>query len=431
MINSLFLRVYLSAIAFLLVIFFLLMFVLNYFVYDKQLIEDSISLQHTIEKGLADKDPPSWENEVKTYNALEKDFSLSLVTWNSLSEKERAQLEQAKDHRIISQNTLGEKDLYTLSKLKGSSHWVLKISEANDDGDESTKDWIDLALVFSMIFFSLAFTLFLLIRKLTKPVDHLVSVAAKLGKGERQARARDDLPPPMNTLARGFNHMAEELNETLLEQQVLIGAIPHELRSPLGRIRFALDLSRSSKTAEALREDIEAIDGYVDDMQEAVDEILELNRLQNQAGVEASKFDLCELINAQIEHNTANTEDLKFSVDCQLLPNSVSGNASLLKRAIENLLGNARRYAKANIHIKVWQDNTKTHIRVDDDGIGIPDDKLSEVFTPFLTLDQSRNRSKGGIGLGLSIVKIIMKKHQGDVLAGHSDMGGACFELFW
>ncbi len=142
----------------------------------------------------------------------------------------------------------------------------------------------------------LAFALFLLVRKFTKPILHLTTVAEKLGQGDLTTRADNHLLPPMNTLASGFNTMADQLNETLQEQQILIGSIPHELRSPLGRIRFALDMTRKHTSVDALREDIERIDGYADEMEDTVNEILELNRLQNQSQIETSPFELCPLL---------------------------------------------------------------------------------------------------------------------------------------
>jgi signal transduction histidine kinase len=429
--NSLFLRIYLGSLLFIIVFFFLLMFILNYFFYSKNLIDYSKELQQTIELGLDNKDPKFWQNEIKIYNRLEKDHDLSLIPWESLSKEEQKKLAQSKDHRIISDNIPGQKDLHTLSKLKGSSQWILKIDERDDDGNESTTDWLNIVIPFLLLFSSLAVTLFLLIRKLTRPIKHLVETASKLGKGEWQVRANKNLPPPMNTLAQGFNNMADALNDTLQEQQTLIGAIPHELRSPLGRIRFALDMSRDKKSIRELRKDIEIIDGYVDEMQTTVDEILELNRLQNQQAVQLSELDICKLLNAQLRQHKEYTTGIEFSIDCQLAGKNISGNESLLNRAIDNLLNNAKRYAKSRIQIKAWHENNKTHIQVDDDGKGIPNDKLTTVFTPFSTLDQSRNRGTGGIGLGLSIVKIIMKKHQGDVQASRNEQGGARFELFW
>jgi signal transduction histidine kinase len=276
--------------------------------------------------------------------------------------------------------------------------------------------------------------LFLLNTTPTPPITQLEKISLKQGSGDWKVRADKDLLPPLDTLAKGFNHMADALNHTLQEQQVLIGAIPHELRSPLGRIRFALDMSRNTKTIEELRKDIEKIDNYVDDMQITVDEILELNRLQSQQFVDASPIDVCSIIDTRVTQQKEITPDITLSVDCSLFINNkkVLGNASLLNRAIENLLNNAGRFAKNHIQVTVWQEeNNKTTIRVDDDGDGITEEKLLTLFIPFSTINQSRNRNTGGIGLGLSIVKSIMKKHQGKVIASRNPKGGARFEISW
>ncbi|MCF6188997.1 MAG: ATP-binding protein [Cocleimonas sp.] len=431
MINSLFLRVYLSALVFSFAVFFLMMFVLNVFIFDTQLINDSKTIQQTIEKGLQHKNPKTWQDEIEIYNALETELTLSLISWDSLSDQERKKLSQAKDHRVISDNTLGQKDLYTLALLKNSKQWVLKIDETDNDGDESTYDWLDLAISFFLIFSSLAFALFLLVRKLTQPIDHLVHVATRLGDGEWDARANNKLLPPMDTLAIGFNHMADELKNIMQEQQILIGAIPHELRSPLARIRFSLDLSRTHTSVDDLRKNIEKIDGYVDEMQLTVDEILELNRLQNQQRVETSSFEICTLLEQLQHQHKIELPEIKLMVECDN-PQQVSGNESLIKRAINNVLSNAQCYAKTTIKIVVNQTENQTSITISDDGAGIEEDKRSEVFTPFSTLDNSRNRKTAGIGLGLAIVKLIMKKHGGDVRVNRSkNLGGARFELLW
>jgi signal transduction histidine kinase len=234
----------------------------------------------------------------------------------------------------------------------------------------------------------------------------------------------------MNTLATGFNSMAERLHDTIQEQQILIGAIPHELRSPLGRVRFALDLTRNRDTVEQLREDIDNIDRYVDDMQLAVDEILELNRLQNKQTVESNCIALCPLVNDLVRHHQSHTSSIILDLQCDNAL-KVVGNASLLRRAVQNVIENAARHARSKINVKVWQQDSKTYIQVDDDGEGIPADKIDSIFVPFLTLDSSRNRKSGGIGLGLALVRIIMTKHGGNVAATQSMMGGACFTLSW
>jgi signal transduction histidine kinase len=426
--NTLFLRTYLSALAFLLVTFFVVLFAANNFIYKDLLINSSHKIYQTISTSLKSKTEDTWQTEVKTYNALVPDFTLSLITKKDLSATEKEQLASIKINHVISDAYFGSTDLYALYALTDSD-WILKIDEDNDSGDQA-ENIADSIIMFLLLMLPLAFALFLLVKKLTKPIQHLQNIAEKLGKGDLKARADNNLLPPMNTLASGFNTMAAQLEETLQEQQILIGAIPHELRSPLGRIRFALDMTRQHNTLESLHQDIEVIDGYVDEMQDTVDEILELNRMQNQTQVDKTKFDLCPLLGDLVKSQSNLSTELIFSYECNI-STSVLGNAPLIKHAISNILDNAQKYAKTNISVTAHQINETTIIRIEDDGEGIDKDKIAQVFSPFATFDNSRNRKKGGIGLGLSIVKLIMKKHQGEVTVTQSTHSGACFELRW
>ncbi len=426
--NVLFIRIYLSALAFLLMAFFLIMFVANSVIYNRLLIDTSESMHQVIAQALMQEKPVDWQDKVKTYNALVTDYTVSLIALDSLNKDEQQQLSSRNTQTILSDNIPGRADLYTLSKLP-DSNWILKIDEDDSTGD-LLSERVDAIIIFVLLMAPLAFALFLLVRKLTSPIQHLTQVAEKLGKGDWSARANQNLAPPMNTLAQGFNTMAEQLDHTIKEQQVLIGAIPHELRSPLGKIRFALDMTRDKETLAALRENIENIDGYVDEMQAAVDEILELNRLQNKANIELTPVKLCRLLNALIDSRSTDAPELKFSIDCAASM-KVFAHTSLLKRAIQNLLQNAERYAQSAIKVSARQEGNAVIICVDDDGEGIAKEKRSLLFTPFTTLDSSRSRSTGGIGLGLAIVKIIMQKHSGDVSVTRSPMGGARFELRW
>lgn len=425
--NSLFLRIYLSALAFSVVTFFTVLFMANNLFFKDLLGDSSQQLYQSISQSLATKDKSTWQSEVKIYNSLVTDFTLSLITVDAISNKEKQDLLDAKSGQILSDNTIGRVDLYALYTL-ADSKWILKIDEDDDRGND-TANTLDAILFFLLLMLPLAFALYFLVRKLTKPIQHLTTVAKKLGQGDLSVRADHHLPPPMNTLATGFNTMADQLDETLQEQQVLIGAIPHELRSPLAKIRFALDMTRKQNNVEALRENIENMDAYVDEMQQAIDEILELNRLQDHSKNERSNFKLCSLIGLLTESLTTESSNISFTIDCDEV--TTTANGVLIKRALQNVLSNAQRHAKSAIHIKAWQEASETIIQIDDDGKGIPSKKYNEVFMPFATLDSSRNRKTGGIGLGLSIVKMIMKKHHGKISASQSELGGARFELRW
>ena len=425
--SSLFIRIYLSTLVFLAFAFFLLVFITNSLIPSEQMFDNSRAIEATVTQYLKNKPEKNWGEEIKIFDRVLLDQNLSIITSDELTKAESERLKLSTTGRIKSDVRV---DSYYILYQIPDSNSLIKILDTIQFTDTTLNDWLDVVLPVFLLFSTLAFGLFLLIRKLTKPIEHLTTVAKKLGRGELNVRAKSNLPKPMNTLAMGFNNMADQINETMQEQQLLIGAIPHELRSPLGRIRFALDLTRNKNTVVELREHIEKIDTYVDDMQQTVDEILELNRMQSKNVIEADSIELCELIDSLRQSFQTTITGINLSVHCEL-PQNPSGSASLIKHAIQNILENATRYAKSEITLAVWYEGGQTIIQVDDDGAGIPEDKLHEVFMPFATTDDSRNRTTGGIGLGLALVKNIMIKHGGNVTASQSTQGGARFKLYW
>ena len=109
----------------------------------------------------------------------------------------------------------------------------------------------------------------------------------------------------------------------------------------------------------------------------------------------------------------------------------VEAEARYIHRVVQNLVGNAIRYAASKVRIKLEILDSVCRITVEDDGPGIPENEWKHVFIPFARLDNSRNRASGGYGLGLSIVQRIAFWHGGKVIVGRSGLGGARFEMEW
>jgi signal transduction histidine kinase len=424
--SSLFLRIYLSALGFLVVIFFITLYIANSLIPNNEFFDNAQVLEQRISEYLSKDDLEEVKKQLEMLNAAQSEYHISLINNDDLSPAEQQRLKVSADGRIKSDDKLISP--FTVYSPPGSK-WLLKFQEPSLS-KFTINEWLDITLPLLLIFLTIAFALYLLIRKLTQPINHLSEVAQQLGEGKLKVRANSNLPKPMNTLASGFNTMAERLDKMIQEQQVMIGAIPHELRTPLGRIRFALDMTRNKQSVADLRQQIEKIDDYVDDMQETVDTILQLNRLQNSDTIDKQDFDLCTLLESLLAPLKNNHPQLDCQLDCQL-ENHVDGNQNLIKHAISNLLENAARHTRSSIRIRAWQEKQQTIVRVDDDGEGIPPDQHSRVFSPFLRLDKSRNRQSGGLGLGLALVNIIMKKHQGNATASSNPSGGARFELRW
>ncbi len=423
--NSLFIRIYLGTLTFFALALFTTIYVVNTVLPSEQLFDNSKQIEQSLSKFLANKPQSTWPQQVHPFDQILIDQDLSVIKIDQLNDSEAKRLLASSSGRITSDTKVDT--AYLLYHIPDTD-WVIKIQEKSMFSPD-TNDILDLVLPVMLIFFTLAFGLFLLIRKLTNPVNHLVEVATKLGDGNYQTRVNTDLPKPMKKLANVFNSMAEKLQQTISEQQVLIGAIPHELRSPLGRIRFALDITRQGKSIKEIRKQIEQIDHYVDDMQNTVDEILDLNKLQTVTQVSSQHFDLCALLQ-QLCQSLNEDSSKNITLSCTY-SGKAGGNKALIKHAVQNILLNALRHARHTITITVKNDKNINQIMIEDDGEGVSDKQKTFIFMPFSTTNKSRNRKTGGIGLGLALVKLIMQKHQGKVWVEKSDLGGARFILTW
>ncbi|MCU7919739.1 MAG: HAMP domain-containing protein [Candidatus Thiodiazotropha sp. (ex Epidulcina cf. delphinae)] len=423
-----FLKNYLAVIIFSVAVFFLTVFV----IFDSVLLKSDwkdfkqeLVVDHQLLMLRLDQTPQDqWELAVADYQPV---FGMvpELVEQESLDSVERLALAGEGPRRYLSDFSL---DIwYGLFTLPDSER-VLKISEDGSPLNDITADnviWLILPIL--LISLSQAFGTILIIRSISKPVRELSETALLFGKGGFSARM-DKPRPPVELLAQSFNTMAAQLEDKIREQQLMIGAIPHELRTPLSRIRFALDLSRGKQSFEALQRQIEQIDAYVDDLDCAVEDVLELTRLQSGKASVSDEIDVGKIANSVADSYM--DAGIAIDVGCQG-ESAAYGNEGLIRRAMHNLMQNAVRFTETRITIRVLMENDDIVIQVEDDGVGIPADKLEDVFLVFSRIDKSRSRETGGIGLGLAFVQLIMRQHKGVAVARNIELGGLCVELRW
>lgn len=409
----LFIKAYLSAMIFLVLTFLVVAYIAEDRIYSRQLEQVSAALFDTIAEALESKPVTTWPEEVATYNSLVPSHRLTLLQDRDLGEETRDALVDGEPVLLPEDSRFANEHQYSLQSLGQGQ--VLKVEE--DEGDDAyDDDWIDALLLLLVLGVALALSLSIMIRILSKPITVLVNAVTGFAGGDWYSRAPTDLPPPIRILAQSFNDMADQLKSVLQEQQILIGAIPHELRSPLGRIRFALDLTRQRDTVDSLRRDIEQIDEYLDDMQYSVDEILELNRLQATESIRRASIPLRPILDTLIDKIRQESPHLAVTLT-GISDETIDGHAGLVTRALDNVLQNAQRYASSSIQIRTDRADDYINIWIDDDGSGVAKHQLETIFSPFTTLDDSRGRPETGIGLGLSIVRLIMMKHKGTVEA--------------
>lgn len=251
-------------------------------------------------------------------------------------------------------------------------------------------------------------------RWLAQPMKRLMQASAGLGEAVKGRAAMPVLDEHSGTYevreaAHLFNQMAQGMRQQYRERGLLVAAISHDLRTPLTRLRMRLEtltLDEGPRRAAV---------GDIVEMSAMIDSVLELFQGDGLASAEAPQTqDLCALL-------TALSDDLIEQgqvLSCQGPPALVRAQASALRRAFDNLLGNAIRYGgSAAITVQLQPGWVKVHI--DDNGPGIPEAELATVFQPFYRLESSRNRHTGGAGLGLYIARDLIER-QGGRLALHN-----------
>lgn len=261
------------------------------------------------------------------------------------------------------------------------------------------------------IYLLMLIPLILLGRYISRPLKSLTAKAQSFKPGESEELAEQG-PPDTRELIRAFNDMSSRVNNMINEKDVMLGAIGHDLRTPLAALRVRVENVEDDVDRERMIAGIEDIDHTLDD-------ILSLARL-GRSREQSDPVDIRSLIETIVDEFT----DLGHEVRYQRGEKQIAAvRETLVRRALRNLIGNAILYGKA-ADISVEKSGDKLMIYVDDDGPGIPDEKIESMFEPFLRGDVSRNRATGGSGLGLTLARAIARDHGGDIILKNRENGG-------
>ena len=267
---------------------------------------------------------------------------------------------------------------------------------------------------------AVAVGVFPIIRRLLKRLDVLQHSVQRFGEGDLAARVPVHGHDEVADLSRQFNAAAARIQTLVQTHKSLLANASHELRSPLTRIRMGLELMGGTQPSPAFREEILR---NISELDQLVDEILLASRLDSHEA-DVGTIELVDLVGLAAEECARVDADLDASAD--LL--EVSGVAKLLRRAMRNLLENARRYSHGEITVTVRRSADLAEVRVCDHGPGVPEALRERIFEPFYRLPGASERA-GGVGLGLALVRSIAGRHHGSVHCEDRAGGGACFVL--
>ncbi len=256
------------------------------------------------------------------------------------------------------------------------------------------------------------------VRRITRRLERLQSSVEALGDGQLSTRVAIEGEDEVARLAASFNRSASRIEALMTAQKNLLANASHELRSPLARIRMAVELMESAPSP-AMR--LELVRNIAE-LDQLVDEILLASRLDGsgpamvlteQVGLTALLAEECARVDAELD-----APDLQ-----------ITGDARLLRRMLRNLLENAQRYGEGSpITVRLSQNTEWLLIDVCDAGRGVPEVEREKIFNPFYRLPGARERD-GGVGLGLSLVRQIARAHHGEVICLSRAEKGSCFRV--
>ena len=260
---------------------------------------------------------------------------------------------------------------------------------------------------------------------LTKRIRQLRSTVQVIAEGDLSARVTLKGSDEVSALAADFNRMADRINDMLNSQRQLVSDVSHELRSPLARLRIALELAeRSDNPATSLHR----IEKEADELESLVTGLLSLARIESgQSQLEKQSLSLCELLNQIVEDANYEGQAMQLRVQLDNCDNiTLFADPVMLRSAIENVVRNALHYTPKNseVIVNALQTQDSVTITVDDQGEGVPPKALNKLFEPFARVAEARDRLSGGYGLGLTITGKVMQAHAGQVTAENRQQGG-------
>jgi two-component system sensor histidine kinase CpxA len=274
----------------------------------------------------------------------------------------------------------------------------------------------------------------LLAAYITAPLARIRSSARRVARGDLSARV-GDLPfgrsAEILALASEFDQMAARLKELVEGQQRLIRDVSHEMRSPLSRLRVAIELAREH-SIPATTSQLDRIEREAMRLEEMIGQSIQLSRMETTTHMRAETIALDELV-ADIVADAAFEAQAKPCAlhVAQTAPMQVHAETDLLTSAIENVVRNAVNYTSvgSTIDLRLDRIENQARLRVRDAGPGVPTADEAKIFEPYFRTDIARQRKSGGSGLGLAIAKRAIERQGGRITAHNAEGGGLEVEI--
>ncbi|MBP2171536.1 two-component system sensor histidine kinase RstB [Erwinia toletana] len=358
----------------------------------------------------------------KTINKLDLNLSFKL----HIEPLSKIKLDAPAMHRLRAGEIVALDDEYTFMQHIPRSHYVLVVGPIPYLFFLHQMRILDIVLL-AFIGLSLALPVFIWMRPHWKDMLKLESAAQRFGQGHLNERIHFDSASSLIRLGVAFNQMADNINTLVASKKQLIDGIAHELRTPLVRLRYRLEMSDNLTPAESA-----ALNRDIGQLEALIEELLTYARLDRpKVDLTLRQFDLAEWLQERLDDIRPLHPGHQITLDTPQRENVGIADARLMERVLDNLVNNALRYADKQLRVGLWFDGNTACLQVEDDGPGIPLAERQRVFEPFVRLDPSRDRATGGCGLGLAIVHSIAQALGGFVIIDSSALGGASVRFCW
>ncbi len=254
-------------------------------------------------------------------------------------------------------------------------------------------------------------------RRVSRPLRHLTHSAENLGRGVETALIPEEGPLDIRSTIGAFNRMQIRLRRFVEDRTRMLAAIGHDLRTPITSLRLRTEFLQDAETRERMI-------ATLDEMQAMTEAALAFAR--SEAEPEAGRVvDLHALVESLCDDLGDLGWEVRFEgegkLPCHCRPEA-------LRRALRNVIENAIRYGH-RARVTLWREGGEARIGIEDDGPGIPEVERERVFAPFVRLEISRNSHTGGVGLGLTIARSLLRSHGGEVQLATAEGGGLRVEL--
>lgn len=348
-----------------------------------------------------------------------------LVRWSGprpqVNDDEAAQLPQVDGDRKPQRTTVDGEPYLVASESFGSGTLTVARSLAQVQDSVNTATAL-LVVAVPAVLVLVGVVVWVVASRALAPVERMRRQVDEIGANDLHRRVDPGGDDELGALANTMNRMLSRIEKSQIAQRRFVSDASHELRSPLATIRQHAEVARDHPESMPLETLGEVVRDEGTRMQDLVEGLLLLARLDEQEDRPTTPTDLDDLALAEVRR----LRGMGITVDGHGIgPGRVTGTEVLLARALRNLVDNAVRHARKGLSIGVRTEGPWVHVQIDDDGAGIPPAERERIFDRFTRLDEARARDAGGSGLGLAIASEIVRAHGGALTVGDSPAGGA------